>query len=152
MGYSHSDFNIFKGLVVFHLVDQLFCNNIDEVFAIVNPADFPKNVKNSFLIKSNLDIDNLTIPIINLHTLFGLKNGKITPISRFICMEHHGHTFAFIADKVEELILLDKKSRDDFKFSECKTEKYLSAKVKYKDQVFYLPDFEKILKESFVHY
>jgi chemotaxis signal transduction protein len=152
VGYSHVDFKGFNGLVVFHLVDQLFCTNIDDVFAIVNPADFPENVKNSFLVKSNLDLENYSIPIIGLHTLFGLKNGKITPISRFICVEKYGHVFAFIADKVEELILLDDRTRNEFQFIEIKTDKYLSGKVKHNKDVFRLPNFETIINESFVHY
>lgn len=151
MGFSQSDFTLFKGLVVYYLEKQLFCTNIDEVFAIANPADFPKNVKNSLLVKPNLDFNGLVLPIIDLHSLFGLKNGKITPTSRFIFMENYGPPFAFIADKVEELILLDDRTRDEFKFIETNGDGYLSGMVKYHDEVFYLPDFEKIVEELFAH-
>jgi chemotaxis signal transduction protein len=142
----------FNGLVVFYLKDKLFCADIDDVFAIVNPADFPQNIKDSFIIKSNLDVENLLIPIIDLHALFGLKNGKITPTSRFICMERNKQAFAFIVDQVEELITLKTKISEEFEFIETKNEKYISGKVKYRGTLFYLPNFEQLINELLIHH
>ena len=107
MGDSYSNLNLYNGFVIFNLKDKLFCADIDTVFAIVNPADYPKNFKNSYLINSHLEIENFTISVIDLHSLFGLKKNKITSLSRFICIEINGQAFGFLADKVEEVITLE---------------------------------------------
>lgn len=151
MDYSSNSFENFKGLIVFYLSDILFCTDIDDVFAIVNPADFPKNVKNSFLVKRNLDLEGLTIPILELHHLFELKNGKITPISRFICIEKLGFAFAILADKVEEMITLDTNNRKEFELIRTEGEKYLTGKIKYRDAMFLLPNFKNITHQLLIH-
>ena len=144
--------DLFNGLLVYYLNDKLFCANIDDVFATVNPADYPKNFKNSYLINSHLEIENLTISVIDLHSLFGLKKSKISDTSRFLCMDINGKAFGFLADKVEEVITLAANIRNDFEFIESKNEKFLHGKVKYHDAVFYLPNFAEIINESLVHY
>lgn len=152
MGDSNTNLYSITGLVVFCLHDKLFCANINDVFAIVNPADYPKNFKNSYLINSHLEIENLSISVIDLHTLFGLQKSKITETSRFLSMDIAGQAFGFLADKVEEVISLNPESTQKFKFIKSSGEKYLSGKVKHNDDVFYLPNFKKIINESFVHY
>ena len=141
-----------NGLVVFYLANELFCVDIDDVFAIVNPADFPQNIKNSFLVKSNLDIDNLTIPIIDLHAFFGLKNGKITETCRFICIERNKHTFAFVADKVHELITLDNNTKNKLQVTAGTENKYLTGTIKYGNDVLSLINFDIIINQLFVHH
>lgn len=152
MGVSTVDLFSFNGLVIFHLSDKLFCANIDDVFAIINPADYPKNFKNSYLINSHLEIESLTISVIDLHNLFGLKKNKITSTSRFICMDIKGQAFGFLTDKVEEIITLNAEIKNELLYTPGNGEKLLLGKVKYRDTVFNLPDFQKIINESFVHY
>lgn len=152
MGVSTANLNSYNGLVIFYLNDKLFCANIDDVFAIINPAEYPKNFKNSYLINSHLEFESLTISVIDLHTLFGMKKNKITPTSRFICMDITGQAFGFLTDKIEEVLTLHTGIKNDFELIEPNGEKFLSGKVKYHDAVFCLPNFQKIINESFVHY
>lgn len=152
MGVSTANLNSFNGVVIFYLNDNLFCANIDDVFAIINPDDYPKNFKNSYLINSHLEIESLTISVIDLHTLFGMKINKITPASRFLCMDINGQAFGFLADKVVEVLTLQTGLKSDIEFIEPNGEKFLSGKVKYHDAVFNLPNFQQIINESFVHY
>ena len=152
MGELSSNLDLFNGLVVFYLNDKIFCANIDNVFAVVNPANYPKNFKNDYLINSHLTIEDFTISVIDLHSLFGLTKNKITPSSRFICIDINGKAFGFLADKVEEVITLNSSSRKYFELIESKNEKFLYGEVKYRDAVFCLPNFTKIINESFVHH
>lgn len=148
---NHSTkFNL-NGIVVFQLDEQLFCVDLDLVFAIINPSDFPQNINNSFLVKSNLDIDNFSIPIIDLHAYFGLKHQKITKSSRFICIEKNNHTFAFTADKVQELITINEDMKNNFDFLSTE-EKYVSTKIRYSNTVLNLIDFNAIINEEFIHH
>ena len=151
MDVSSSRLDSFNGLVIFNLNDKLFCADIDTVFAIVNPADYPKNFKNSYLINSHLEIENYAISVIDLHSLFSLNKNKITSLSRFICIEMNGQAFGFLADKVEEVITLSSSTRNDFEFIECKKEKFVSGKIKHRNLVFSLPDFSKIINKLLVH-
>ena len=151
MGEFSSNLDLFNGLVIFNLNDKLFCADIDTVFAIVNPADYPKNFKNSYLINSHLEIENYAISVIDLHSLFGLNKNKITSLSRFICIEINGQAFGFLADKVEEVITLSSSIRNDFEFVEFKKEKFVSGKIKHRNLVFVLPDFNKIINKLLVH-
>jgi len=152
MGVSTADLNSFNGLIIFCLNDKLFCANIDDVFAIINPADYPKNFKNSYLINSHLEIESLTISVIDLHTLFSMKKNKITSTSRFICMDINGQAFGFLADKIEEVLTLHTGIKSDFELIEPKGEKLILGKVRYHNTIFNLPNFQKIINESFVHY
>jgi len=152
MGEFSSRLDSFNGLVIFNLNDKLFCADIDTVFAIVNPADYPKNFKNSYLINSHLEIENYTISVIDLHSLFGLHKNKITSLSRFICIEINGQAFGFLADKVEEVLTLNSSSRKYFELIESKNEKFLSGEVKYRDAVFHLPNFQVIVNELLIHH
>ena len=152
MSDSCANLDLFSGLVVYYLDDKLFCVNIDDVFAIVNPADYPKNFSHSYLINSNVEIENVAISVIDLYSLFKLKRHKITSTSRIISLEIEGHAIGLLVDKVEEVITLNPGMRNDFKFIEYKNEKFLAGKVKYHDAVFYLPNFKKIVNESIDHY
>lgn len=152
MSDSTTNLNSFNGLIIFDLNDKLFCANIDDVFATINPVDYPNNFKNSYLINSHLVIESLTISVIDLHNLFGMKKNKISPMSRFICMDINGQAFGFLADKIEEVLTLHAGIRSDIKFIKPTGEKFLSGKVKYLGTVFNLPNFQKIINESLVHH
>jgi len=118
MSDSCANLDLFSGLVVYYLDDKLFCVNIDDVFAIVNPADYPKNFSHFYLINSNVEIENVAISVIDLYSLFKLKRHKITSTSRIISLEIEEHAIGFLVDKVEEVITLNPGMRNDFKFIE----------------------------------
>lgn len=151
MDVSSSRLDSFNGLVIFNLNDKLFCADIDTVFAIVNPADYPKNFKDSYLINSHLEIENFTISVIDLHSLFGLNKNKITSLSRFICIEINEKAFGFLVDKVQEVITVSSSTRNDFKFVKSKKENFISGNVKYDDMVYTMPNFKKIINDLLVH-
>lgn len=152
MSNLKADLDSFNGLITFYLNDELFCVSIDDVFAILNPADYSNNFKNSYLINSHLEIGSLTISVIDLHSLFGMKKNKITPLSRFICMDIKGQAFGFLADKVEEMITLNDEIKKNLILTSKNAESLLLGEVKYQNTVFNLPNFQKIIKESFVHH
>lgn len=152
MGNTNSNLFFFKGLIVFWLNDLLFCTDIRDAFAIVNPSDFPNLVRDSILKSPNIDVENLTIPIVDLHPLFKLKKSSITTLSRFICMEMNEHTFCFITDKVEELIMIDDHNRNEFDLIDITEEKFLSRIVKHHDKIFRLPNFDEIINELLIHH
>ena len=149
MTYSYADFNLFRGLVVFNLNTQFYCADLDEVFAIVNPVDLSPAATNSILNNHKLSIERLSLPVIDLHALFTLKFEKLTEQSRFLCMEKMGQSFSFAVDRIEEIALLDDKTRLDYKFSEYRKGRYLSGKVKHNKNVYYLPNFKNIINDLF---
>lgn len=147
-----TDFNTFNGLIIFLLNDELFCTNTDNVFTIINPADYQQYFDNSFLLNNPLEIENLKISVIDLHSYFGLKTSKITTSSRFICLELNEQAFGFLTEKVEEIITLNAETKNEFIFIPSEDEKFLFGKVKYHDAVFNLPNFQKIINDLFVHH
>lgn len=145
MSDSYINPNLKNGLVIFLLKDKLFCADIDIVFAIVNPADYPQNFKDSYIVNSHLEIENFTMSVLDLHSLFDLQKNGITSLSRFICIEINGQAFGFLADKVQEVITLSSSTRNDFEFIETKDVKNISGEVKYRNMVYTLLDFNKIM-------
>lgn len=135
------------GIVIFNIADREFCADIRQVYKIlkVNEAEFATN--NDAVNLQYICINDIKIPIIDLHKVFGLKKSKRTSDSRVLFVEVNNTIYGFIVEKIQEFMAITRKFNiEDLSSAKQKANLFLRAVLDYDGRRIALPDFQKIDK------
>lgn len=131
------------GLVVFEISETEFCTDIKNVSAIINPNEI--NQPGLFDSKEpKIQINDLTIPIINIHKLFGVEQKSKSKDNRIILVEYQDKVFGFFVERVKEIFSMSKGFKNKLKFSTGYENDFLLGKLSYENRQLLIPDFNKI--------
>jgi chemotaxis signal transduction protein len=133
------------GLVVFALDGKEYCADIKDISAIINPNELKESV-NLRVNKPVIRINDLQIPIVNLHKYFGLKESGIESDKRILTVEPENNIFGFMVDKVKEIFTMNKEFKNKIEFIPFDKESYLIGVLNYEGRSLYLPDFNTVYK------
>jgi chemotaxis signal transduction protein len=133
------------GLVVFALGSKEFCADIKEISAIINPNEM-KEAVDLQSDKPSVSINNLRIPVINLHSYYGLTSSGPDEDKRILAVEPENEIFGFVVDKVKEIFTMSKDFKEKLEFIPNE-EEFLAGVLKYEERTLHLPDFKKLQKD-----
>ena len=132
------------GLVVFEISEIEFCTDIKNVSAIVNPNEL--NQPSLYTSKNpKIQINDLIIPIIDIHKYFGVEHKSKTRDNRIVLVEIQDKVFGFFVERVKEIFSMSKGFKSKLKFSSGYENDYLLGKLNYENRQLLIPDFSKIV-------
>ena len=132
-----------SGLVVFEISEMEFCTDIKNVSAIINPNEI--NQPSLFASKNpKIQINDLVIPIIDIHNYFGFEHKSQSKDTRIVLVEIQDKVFGFLVERVKEIFSMSKGFKSKLKFSAGYENDYLLGKLIYESRQFLIPDFGKI--------
>lgn len=133
------------GIVIFNIADKEFCADIRQVYKIIkmNESDFAASQLSGS--SQYICINDIKIPIIDMHKFFGLKKPKRTTDSRVLFVEVNNTIYGFVVEKIKEFMAISKKfSIDDQSTLKHKYSFFLKGIFDYDGRKISLPDFQKI--------
>lgn len=92
-----------RQVVVFAINEQLFGIDIANVSEIIRLEKVTPIPQAPYYAEGVINIRGSVIPVINLHTLFGIQTGTRDDKCRVIIAEHDGQKFGLIVDAVYEV-------------------------------------------------
>ncbi len=134
------------GLLIFELNNQEYCSDMKNISAIINLNETDFLSKKNFM--NEIKFDGLIYEIINIHKLLDYNISRLKGCARIILFELYNKKFGFLADRVTEIITMDRMFKDksiDLIFEIKK--KYIKSVLIYQQRKILLIDFEKISKE-----
>ncbi|MCZ6703773.1 MAG: CheW domain-containing protein, partial [Ignavibacteria bacterium] len=125
-----------------------FCIDIEYVSSIITPQN-----KKMLTIKNKLGNENIKVyeemlPILNFHSVFGLKTPPEDDNTRYVLLDFRKRKIPFMVDNIKEIISLNKKTRDALKYVPIEDKPYLVGKIIYEGQIILYPDLEKIIRDQ----
>jgi chemotaxis signal transduction protein len=137
------------GLVIFEIDISEFCVDIKDVAAILNPNELDKFEEIYDQKSSKLMLENMDIPIVDLHNYFELPKHEIMRDTRLLLLEFNNKKFGFFVERIKEIITVDKEFKNDIlKFYPDDKGEYLIGTLKYEGKSLAMPDYLKILSET----
>ena len=139
------------GIVVFELSSSTFCINLDDVYLIKNIKEISQGEMPSQFNSGYIWLNNSEIILIDLAKYFNLPPVSLRPSSRIILINHFivdGELtlrYGFIADKVNEIIILS--SSNDYEisnFTKSENGSFLMGSLLFENKKLLMPDFAKI--------
>jgi chemotaxis signal transduction protein len=132
------------GLVVFEISEMEFCTDIKNVSAIINPNEL--NQPSLFNSKDpQIQINDLIIPIIDIHKFFGVEHKSKSKDNRIVLVEIQDKVFGFFVECVKEIFSMSRGFKSKLKFSTGFDNDYLLGKLNYESRQLLIPDFDKIV-------
>ena len=137
-----------KGILVFKIAGLDFCVDIEYVSSIITPQN-----KSLLTIKNksgneNIKVNEETIPILNFHSMFGLKTPPEDYNTRYVLLDLMKRKIVFMVDNIKEIISINKKTREALKYIPIEDKPYLNGKIIYEGQIILYPDLEKIMRDQ----
>ena len=131
------------GLVVFEISEMEFCTDIKYISAIINPNELNQpNILNTK--DPKIQINDLIIPIIDIHKFFDVAHKSKSSDNRVILVEIQDKVFGFFVERVKEIFSMSKGFKSKLKFSAGNESDYLLGKLNYESRQLLIPDFSKI--------
>ena len=137
-----------KGILVFKIAGLEFCIDIEYVFSIGTPQDINMITTSNNLGDKNIKINEETIPILNFHSMFGLKTPPEDDNTRYVLLDLMKRKIVFMVDNIKEIISINKKTREALKYIPIEDKPYLNGKIIYEGQIILYPDLEKIMRDQ----
>jgi chemotaxis signal transduction protein len=134
------------GLVVFALGSKEFCADIKEISAIINPNEIRVETDQDSD-KQGIRINNLQIPLLNLHDLFNLTSSGSDEDKRILAVEPDDNIYGFVVDKVKEIFTMSRDFKEKLEFIPVNDEENIAGLLKYEDRSLYLPDYKMLQKK-----
>jgi chemotaxis signal transduction protein len=135
------------GLVVFAISEMEFCTDIKNVSAIINPNEL--NQPSLFDSREpKIQINDLIIPIIDIHKYFGVEPKSSSKDNRIILVENQDKVFGFFVERVKEIFSMSKGFKSKLKLSKGYDNDFLLGKLNYEGRQLFIPDFNKIASEN----
>jgi chemotaxis signal transduction protein len=131
------------GLIVFEISEIEFCTDIKNVSAIINPNELNQPSLSSSK-DPKIQINDLIIPIINIHKFFGVEYKSKSKDNRIVLVETQDKVFGFFVDRVKEIFSMSKGFKSKLKFTTSHENNYLLGKLNYESRQLLIPDFGKI--------
>ncbi|MGE5353798.1 MAG: chemotaxis protein CheW [Acidobacteriota bacterium] len=140
--------NTLKGLIIFMMDNHELCANIAEVPAIIKPEELKKYFKLYSGDNKSVKQYGGSFPVINSNTFFRYETGEITSDSRMLLINCDNMIFALCAEKVLEIITLNRKNGENcLEFTPVEDDSYIKGVIHFEDKTWLLPDFIKISSE-----
>lgn len=134
------------GIVIFNIADREFCADIRQVYKILKVSEAELASGDSVNLQY-ICINDIKIPIIDMHKFFGLKKSKRTGDSRVLFVEVNNTIYGFIVEKIQEFMAITRKFNvEDLSTAKQKANLFLRAILDYDGRRIALPDFQKIDK------
>lgn len=145
---NYIDLERLTGLVIFELSGKEFCSDIRDISAIINPAELRKTSWLESQKNYSIKINNLSIPLINLYEIFGLKKIDGDGEKRILVMEVKNSMFGFYVEKVKEVLTSNKEFLQKINFIPYEGKANISGVLTYEGRKLFLPDFKKLLTQK----
>lgn len=133
------------GLVVYALDGKEFCADIKDISAIINPKELKGKVdldsEEPFVM-----INDLVIPILDLHKLFELRRESKQEDERILTVEPDGFIFGFVVDRVKEIFTMNNEFKNRVEFISMEKETNLVGVINFEGRSLYLPDFKGLYR------
>ena len=135
------------GIVIFNISDKEFCADIRQVYKILKVNESENNVSELSDHAKYICINDIKIPIIDLHKFFGLKKQKKTSDTRVLFIEVNNAIYGFIVEKIHEFVTISRRFNiGDVNSIQHKNKFFLKGILEYEGRQLSLPDFQKIDK------
>jgi chemotaxis signal transduction protein len=145
---SSTSFDSIKGVLVFNIAGLEFCIDIKYVSSIVTLKDKNMHTTSNNLGNENIKVNEEMMPILNFHSMFGLKTPPEDDNTRYVLLDFMKRKIVFMVDNVKEIISINKKTRDSLKYVPLKDKPYLDGKIIHDDQIILCPDLDKIIRDQ----
>jgi purine-binding chemotaxis protein CheW len=136
-------------LVSFHLDKEVYGIEITKVREIILITEITKIPQTPHYVKGLINLRSTVIPVIDLRTLFGLREGEMTDESRIMVLQACGKTIGIIVDAVSEVLRI---KRDDIAPPPPTVvglgREYLTGLVRLEKQLLILLDIDQILGKN----
>lgn len=130
------------GLVIFELAGKEFCADIRDISAIINPTELYQ--QNLSEVENKIEINNMTIPLVDLYQIYGLRKNDTDGEKRILVVEIKNKLVGFFVEKVKEILTSSKEFLDNLKFIPYEGKEYLNGALTYEGRKLFLPDLEKL--------
>lgn len=135
------------GIVIYNIANQEFCADIRQVYKILKISETDSASSQTSGSSQYICINDIKIPIIDLHKFFGLKKPKRTTDTRVLFVEVNNTIYGFVVEKIQEFMAITKKFNiEDISTVKQKYSFFLRAVLDYEGRKISLPDFQKIDK------
>jgi len=145
---SSSFIDSINGIFVFKIAGLEFCIDIKYVYSIGTPQDINMITTSNNLGDENIKINGAVIPILNFHSMFGLKTPPEDDNTRYVLLDLMKRKIVFMVDNIKEIISINKKTREALKYIPIEDKPYLNGKIIYEGQIILYPDLEKIMRDQ----
>jgi purine-binding chemotaxis protein CheW len=137
-----------KGILVFKIAGLEFCIDIEYISSIITPQDKNMLTINNKPGNENIKINGAVIPILNFHSMFGLKTPPEDDNTRYVLLDLMKRKIVFMVDNIKEIISINKKTREALKYIPIEDKPYLNGKIIYEGQIILYPDLDKIIRDQ----
>jgi chemotaxis signal transduction protein len=146
--HSFTSIDLIDGIIVFIISEIKFCIDIKYVSKILVP-----DVEYSVITINKIDnvklmSNNEIIPIINLHTSYGLTIPQENSNNRLFLVDYENNRIAFLVDEVKEILTINKGIQDSLKFVPITDKPYLTGRINYEGESILFPDLGKIILDK----
>ncbi len=134
-----------SGLLIFQIGGKEFCVDLQLVTAILKPSEIKTERREKRLTN---EFSEQQYRVIDFASFYSLYVDKLSESSRVLFMEIYGQKVSFYADKVMEIISLDKIFIEESVEMIPEHEiDYISFEMNIQDRKYYFPDFDRIAKQ-----
>jgi chemotaxis signal transduction protein len=137
-----------KGILVFKIAGLELCIDIEYVSSIITPQDKYLLTTSNNLGDEKIKVNEEMMPILNFHSMFGLKTPPEDDNTRYVLLDFMKRKFVFMVDNIQEIISINKKTRDALKYVPIDDKPYLDGKLIFDGQIILYPDLEKIIRDQ----
>lgn len=134
------------GLIVFEMEEKEFCADIKDISAILNPQEL-KTEESDIYSLSSIKLNEIDVPIIDLHKFLGVQFNKDSKDIRVMLVETDERLFGFIVERVKEIFTMNKEFRSKLNFIPGEG-KFIIGRINYEGRELLLPDFKKIIESN----
>ena len=145
---SSTSFDSITGILVFNIAGLEFCIDIEYVSSIITPREKNMLTTSKTLGHENIKVNEEIMPILNFHSMFGLKTPPEDDNTRYVLLDFMKRKFIFMVDNIKEIISINKKTRDALKYVPIEDKPYLIGKIIHEGQIILYPDLEKIIRDQ----
>jgi len=148
MNITSSSIENFTSLLIVNISDVDYCLSNTTISSIVKPDNIQKLKTKENSKYSLLQIENKSIPLIDLKKIFYNKVQDINSSTRVIVVEYMDTQFGLMVEKIKEMIAL---GSDDLKtkanFILANNSLFIEGIVEFEDKELLFLNIERIIKE-----
>jgi purine-binding chemotaxis protein CheW len=136
------------GLVIFELAGKEFCADIKDISAIINPVELyaMSDLNNSEA--AHVNLNNIKIPLVDLHTLYGMESKKTNGEKRILLIEVKNRMIGFFVEKVKEILTSSREFTQTLKYIPYEGKEFLRGVLTYEGRQLFLPDFSRLITQQ----
>lgn len=133
------------GITIFELEAKEYGIRIKDLHAVIRPGTFELNYENDMGGLPVMKIEDLYIPVFDIHSILGLKKKLSTSKSRIIIVDPDDLVFGFEADSVVEMMTFNPgQEMPEFRKNDSNSLPFTAGSLLIGKREIILPDLEKI--------